>query len=591
MSTRAFRSASTDETTFHARLLGTRGAIATENYLATHAGADILKAGGNAVDAAVAAVLVEGLVNPQMHTFGGECPILVRMAQSGDVEAVNGNTAAPQRATAQAYSDRGYSDVPDEGVLAAGVPAAPGALIRTLARHGRLSLAEVAAPAIELARNGFPLHSGMLNQEKFGIRALEQKFRREWPGSAALYLPDGDLPQVGQIFRNPALAATLEALVHAETSTRGDRKAGLDAAYRNFYQGDIANEIARFCKERDGFLERTDLAVYETQIETPHAMSFAGTTLYKCGFWTQGPTILQCLAMLERRNLHSLGHNSAEYLHVLIETIKLVYADREQYYGDPSQTHVPAEMLLSKDYAALRDALIDTGKAIGEMRPGDAWEGKALLAKEKRFEVAPWGHGTVHVDVIDSEGNMVAATPSGAWIKSAEVIPALGFPLGNRLMTFYLEPEHHPNRVAPFKRPRTTISPSLALRGDKPWMVFGSMGGDQQDQWQLQFYLNRVLFGMTIQQAIEAPKLSSENFPGFFAPHDRFPNRVRIEPRVGDAVLQELKKLGHEIEVATDWSEGYLLAASYDPDTGVLEAGSDPRGPKGDVFQSSAMCW
>jgi gamma-glutamyltranspeptidase/glutathione hydrolase len=213
------------------------------------------------------------------------------------------------------------------------------------------------------------------------------------------------------------------------------------------------------------------------------------------------------------------------------------------------------------------------------------------LAKDKRFEVAPWGHGTVHVDVIDSEGNMVAATPSGAWIKSAEVIPALGFPLGNRLMTFYLEPEHHPNRVAPFKRPRTTISPSLALRGDKPWMVFGSMGGDQQDQWQLQFYLNRVLFGMTIQQAIEAPKLSSENFPGFFAPHDRFPNRVRIEPRVGGAVLQELEKLGHDIEVATDWSEGYLLAASYDPDTGVLEAGSDPRGPKGDVFQSSAMCW
>lgn len=591
MSARAFRNQPTTDTTFYPRLFGTRGAVTAEHYLASDAGAGMLKAGGNAVDAAVAAVLVEGLVNPQMHTIGGECPILISMAGSDRVVSINGNTTAPERATPEAYRARGLSDVPEEGILAAGVPAAFGSLITALSHFGRLPFAEVAAPAIALARDGFPAHAGLVGQEKFGVGDLAEKFRSAWPGSAEVYLPRGAVPGEGELVHNRALATMFEHLAELERGTGGDRAAGLRAVYDGFYKGDIAAEIAKFSKERDGFLARSDLERFETYLEEPLSIDFAGTTLFKCGFWTQGPTVLQALVMLEPMNLPALGHNSAEYLHTLIETIKLVYADREQYYGDPRQADIPAQALLSRDYAAARAALIDARRADAELRPGDPRNGGAMLPAEERLGGRDWGPGTVHVDVIDAEGNMVAATPSGAWIKSAEVVPALGFPLGNRLMTFYLDPPQHPNRVAPFKRPRTTISPSLAFREGKPWMVFGSMGGDQQDQWQLQFFLNCAAFGMTIQQAIEAPKFSSEHFPGFFAPHTRFPNRVRIEPRVGEDVLRALSERGHEVEVAADWSEGFLLAAARNHETGVLEAGCDPRGAKSEIFPASALCW
>ncbi len=590
-STRAFRNAPTETNTFYPRLLGTRGAVACEHHLAADAAADVLKAGGNAVDAMVAGVLVEGVVNPQMHTVGGECPILVCMAD-GKVEAINGNTEAPEAATPEAYRRRGFSDMPEEGILAAGVPAAFDALVTALSRYGSMSFADVAAPAIALARDGFPMHRGLRNQERFGVRDLADRFRRDWPGSAALYLPDGTVPDEGDIIRNPALAATFDHLASLEQAASGSRTDRLRKVREGFYAGDIAAEIARFSAERDGFLALSDLARYETLVEDPVGFDFAGTTLYKCGFWTQGPTMLQALAILEPVDLAGFGHNSVDYLHALIETINLVFADREQYYADPRHVDVPAEALLSRDYAALRRELIDMTRAgSAELRPGDPRRAAALLPETERLGGGAWGPGTVHVDVIDAAGNMVAATPSGAWIKSCEVVPSLGFPLGNRLMTFYLDPPHHPNRVAPFKRPRTTISPSLASKGGRPWMVFGSMGGDQQDQWQLQFFLNRTLFGMGVQEAIEAPKLSSEHFPGFFAPHDRFANRVRIEPRVGADVLEALQRRGHDVEVAADWSEGYLLAASRDPETGVLEAGCDPRGAKADVFPACALCW
>ncbi|MEC5383484.1 gamma-glutamyltransferase family protein [Aurantimonas sp. C2-6-R+9] len=591
MSARAFRNEPTTGTTYYPRLFGRRGAVTAEHYLSTDAGAEVLKAGGNAVDAAVAAVLVEGLVNPQMHTIGGECPMLISMAGSNRVISINGNTAAPERATPEAYRKRGFTDVPEEGILAAGVPAAFGALITALTHFGRLPFTQVAAPAIALARDGFPAHAGLIQQEKFGIRDLAAKFRGEWAGSAEVYLPYGKVPGPGDILHNRALAAMFEHLGELERHAGGDRAAGLSAVHDGFYKGDIATEIAKFSSERDGLLSRSDMERFETFLEDPQSIDFAGTTLFKCGFWTQGPTVLQALAMLEPMNLAALGHNSAEYLHTLIETVKLVYADREQYYGDPQKVNIPATELLSRDYAALRADLIDAGSANAELRPGDPKNGQALLSTEDRLGGRDWGPGTVHVDVIDSEGNMVAATPSGAWIKSAEVVPALGFPLGNRLMTFYIDPPQHPNRVAPFKRPRTTISPSLAFREGKPWMVFGSMGGDQQDQWQLQFFLNCVSFGMTIQQAIEAPKFSSEHFPGFFAPHTRFPNRVRIEPRVGEHVLQALSERGHQVEVAADWSEGFLLAAARNFETGVLEAGCDPRSAKSEIFPASALCW
>lgn len=589
-SERAFRNAPNAHRPSQPRLFGTHGAVASESYLATQAGADMLKQGGNAVDAGVAAAFVEGTANPQMYTIGGECPILVRMAETGRVVCVNGNTAAPGRATVDAYRERGLSDVPDSGILAAGVPAAFGALLTTLMHFGRLPLRVVLEPTLRLCEEGMPAHQGLVAQEKFGIRAMAEMFRSEWPGSAALYLPDGQIPVAGQVLRNPALADLFKYLIHEEHRARGGRENGLRAALDGFYRGDVAAAIAAYSRDRDGLLDRDDMSSFETLLEQPVSVEYGNTRLYKCGFWNQGPALLQCLTILRHFDLQAMGHNSADYIHHLVEAIKLGFADREQYYGDPRHVSVPEE-LLSDDYGRERAKLIDPQYAQAEIMPGDPAAGQALLPVAQRLGGRSWGPGTVHVNAADAEGNMIALTPSGGWIKSAEVMPELGFPLGNRLMTFYLEPEHHPNRVAPYKRPRTTISPSLAEREGKPWTVFGTMGGDQQDQWQLQYFLNRVVFGMTVPEAIDAPKLSSEHFPGFFAPHSFFGKRVRVESRVGAEIREELARRGHDVDAGADWSEGFMLATERDADTGVLETGCDPRGAKGEVFAPLALAW
>jgi gamma-glutamyltranspeptidase/glutathione hydrolase len=591
MSTRQYGTDETGRNPFFPRLLGTHGAVTAEHYLAAQAGADMLKSGGNAVDAAVTATFVEGVVNPNMHTIGGECPMLIHMAGSGRVVCVNGNMTAPELATPQAFLDRGLDDMPIEGILAAGAPAAFGALITALREFGTRPFAEVIAPALALAREGFPVHKGLIRQPKYGIAALVEKFRTRWAGSAALYLPGGEVPAEGQILKNPALAGVFDALAAAERGAGGDRAAGLQAVLDVFYKGDIAAEIDKFSQANDGLLRRSDLERFETRLEEPAALDYRNARVFKCGPWNQGPVLLQSLAMLENFDLAGMGHNSADYVHAVVEAIKLAFADREQYYGDPERVEVPLAGLLSKEYGKRRAALIEMERADGELRPGDPVAGEPLLAPEKVLAGKSWGAGTVHVDVIDQAGNMVAFTPSGAWLRAAEVIPALGFPLGSRMETFYLGPAHHPNIVAPFKRPRTTISPTMVFRKGEPWMVFGSMGGDQQDQWQLQFLLNRVEFGMTVQAAIEAPRFSSEHFPGFFAPHDQFPKRLRIEPLVGREVLDELARRGHDLEIAGDWSEGYLLAAAREAETGLLEAGCDLRAEKSEVFPSFALCW
>jgi gamma-glutamyltranspeptidase/glutathione hydrolase len=576
MSRRAYRVLPTESTTFHPRIIGRRGAVAGNSYLSVNAGADVMKAGGNAIDAAVAASFVEGLVNPQMHTIGGECPILVRLAGEQRVHAVNGNMAAPMKATPEAYRARGLTDVPDSGILAAGVPAAFGALLTALTRWGTLPFREVVAPALELAKNGFPVSEGLVRQHRFGIAAMQERFLREWPGSAALYVPGGRVPEVGTLMRNEALAGVFSYLAKSKDPIAA------------FYQGDIAAEIVKYSRAHDGLLEREDFAAFETRIEAPASLKLGDTELFKTGFWSQGPAELQTLALMWQFDLKKIGFGTPDYCHLLIEAMKLAYADREQYYGDAK---VPAEVLLSDSYARARAKLIDMKTANRELRPGDAWQNAPLLAREKAFIPKDWGAGTVHVDAADAKGNLASFTPSGAWISSAEVIPALGFPLSTRMMTFYLGPPNHPNVMAPGKRPRTTLTPSMAFRNGKPWMAFGSMGGDNQGQWLLQFYLCRAAFGMSIPEAIEAPRLSSEHTPGFFAPHASEPNRVRIEPRFGAKVLEELRRRGHDLDVAPDWSEGFVSAAQFDEDSGMLEAGCDPRGAKSECFPSCALAW
>ena len=546
--------------------------MAANSYLSVNAGVDVLKAGGNAIDAAVAAALVEGLVNAQMHTIGGECPILIRLAGESRVIALNGNMAAPGAATPEAFRKRNLLDVPEEGILAAGVPAAFSALATALSRWGTMSFREVSTEVRGLAAKGFPLSAGLRNQHKYGLAPLREKFEAQWPGSAKLYLP---LPEVGDLVKNPALARMYDYLANAKD------------AHEAFYRGDVAAEIAKYSRQRDGFLTKKDLETFETRIEQPVSMRFGDTELFKCSFWTQGPAELQTIALMWPR-LKGMTPASADYCHLLIEATKLAFADREQYYGD---TMVPSEVLLSEAYANERRKLIDMRKSSLELRPGDARRKAALLPADEILTPKDWGPGTVHVDAIDAKGNMASFTPSGGWLKSAEVMEPLGFPLSVRMMTFYLAPAHHPNVVAPYKRPRTTLTPSLAFKGGKPWMAFGTMGGDNQGQWLLQFFLYRAAFGLGLQEAIEAPRLSSEHFPGFFAPHQGVPNRVRIEPRFGAKVLDELRRRGHDVDVAPDWTEGFVSAAQLDEASGRLEAGCDPRGSKSETFPAFAYCW
>jgi gamma-glutamyltranspeptidase/glutathione hydrolase len=586
-STRAYRSASTDQVTFYPRVFGSRGAVASEHYSATLAGIEILRMGGNAVDAACAATLVEGVVNQQMHSIGGELPILISSPSLAEVVCINGNMAAPATATPEAFRDRGYNEIPCEGILAAGVPGAFGAIIEALSRFGRLRFEDVSARAIELAKGGFPAHCGTIRQQKSGVAANFNKFKN-WPGTAAIYLPGGKVPQEGELLFNPALADMYTHLVQAERTSHGDRQTGLRAAFDMFYRGDIASQIVRFSRERGGLLEESDFHEFQVPIEKSVHVSYEGVEVHKCGPWNQGPALLQTLTILKNFDLSSLGHNSTAYVHTVVEAMKLAFSDREQFYGDPMQVEVPLETLLSDEYGTLRSVLIEEC-AVRELRPGDPFKGGALLPPSERLGGTLWGPGTVHVDAMDSEGFTVSFTPSGGWISSSEIIPALGFALSMRLSNCYLSPSRHPNLVAPFKRPRTTISPSLAMKDGRAWMAFGSMGGDQQDQWQLQFLLNRLVFGMSLQEAIEAPKFSSEHFPGSFAPHDFFLNRLRLEPDIGAAVFAQLLARGHEVDVAPSWSEGFICAAERNLDTGVMEAGCDPRGTKSEVFPACAL--
>lgn len=576
---------------FGGSIVGFRGAIASEHYLSAQAGMDVLKQGGNAFDAAAAATLVEGVVNPHMFTIGGECPMLLYAAQEDRVVAINGNTEAPAGATPEVYQQRGFQLIPPEGVLAAGVPSAFGALITMLLRYGTLPFETIAEPACWIARDGFPVHAGLAHMPRFSIRANREKFLDLWPSSAKLYLDSHQsVPLPGQRLKNQAMADLLEALTRAAGNGRENgRQAGLKAALEMFYRGDVAAEIEAFVVAQGGLLHRSDLARFQTFVEEPAVVDFHDTTVFKCGPWSQGPVFLQLLKLLEGFDLAGMGHNSADYLHVWIEAAKLAYADREQFYADPRFFDVPLRELLSADYGDARRSLIDHRHASGQHRPGDPRRSAPLLPENEVFSWSSWGYGTVHVAVIDKWGNMAALTPSGGWISGNEVIPSLGFPLTTRLQTFYLD-ARHPNVIAPGKRPRTTLSPSLAFRWGKPWMVFGTMGGDQQDQWTSQFFLNRVLFNMSVQEAIEAPKVTFDHSPAIFYPHDAFPKQVRLEGRIPGPVVDRLNSRGHLARHEADWAAGFICAVGRDTD-GMLEAGADPRGNKAAVFPACALAW
>ncbi|MGQ0569798.1 MAG: gamma-glutamyltransferase family protein [Armatimonadota bacterium] len=563
--------------------------VSSGHYLASLAGMRMYERGGNAVDAGVAAAFAQTVLEFQSCGFGGEIPILMYSAASEDIAAINGNMRAPAGASIEWFRQRHIDLIPSDGFLPAGVCAAPDALITALDRYGTLTLKDVLAPAIALAADGFPIYEGM----RSAIVRNEERFRREWPTSAALFLPEGRVPALGDTWRNRDLARTFERLVEAEDRARPlGRSASLRAARDRFYQGDIAQEIVAFQQEtviRDangvesgGLLTIEDFAQFETRVERPLSVNYRGYDVYKCGPWSQGPVFLQQLNLLEGFDLGTLGHNSADYVHTVIEVAKLAFADRERYYGDPEFVAVPLNGLLSKAYAAARRELIDPRRASLELRPGNPYpfEGSGHTPDLTRVTGRAWVGGTTGTRAIDGRGNMYSGTPSGGWFHSSPVIPGLGFCLGTRGQMFWLGDSDHPAALRPRKRPRTTLSPSLVMKGNRPCMVFGTPGGDQQDQWTLQFFLSVVDFRMNVQDAVEAAGFHTNHFPSSFYPRDAHPGEVVVETRVGEGVLDELRARGHSVVPAPLGPLGGTTAVIYDPDRGVIEGGASSRGAR-----------
>ncbi|MER7840089.1 gamma-glutamyltransferase [Streptomyces sp. NPDC096040] len=591
-------------------LQGTFGMVSSTHWLASQSAMAVLENGGNAYDAAVAGAFVMHVVEPHLNGPAGEVPILLAPA-GGGVRVLCGQGVAPAGATVAHYRGLGLDLVPGTGPLAAAVPGAFDAWLLLLRDHGTKPLDEILGYAIGYAEHGHP------PVENLGatVASVRKLFEAEWTSSADLYLPGGREPRPGELFRNPALAATWRRLL-AETAGTGDREARIDAAREVWRTGFIAEALVRQAarptmdtsgERHTGTLTAADLAGWSASYESPVSYDWNGWTVCKAGPWSQGPAFLQQLALLPPE-LPAYG--SADYVHLLIEGCKLAMADREAWYGDAAE--VPLAELLSDAYNAGRRALIGA-RASAELRPGSPGGRAPRLPGYARVETRPdtafdpLGAGeptvaqipgdpqaaadgttrgdTCHLDVVDRWGNMIAATPSGGWLQSNPVVPELGFPLGTRLQMAWLE-EGLPNSLTPGRRPRTTLTPSIALRDGVPVLAFGTPGGDQQDQWQLHFFLavalrGEVRGGLDLQGAIDAPNWHNDSFPSSFHPRGRRPGSVTVESGTDPGVVEELRRRGHDVTVGPGWSEGRLCAVARDPETGVLSAGANPRGMQG----------
>jgi len=582
-------------------IMGTRGIVTSGHYLATAAGFRIMEQGGNAVDAAATMCFCLNLLEPQSNGIGGEVPTLIYSAKERKVFAISGLGWSPQAFTLEWCKEHSIDLIPGDGYLPACVPAVVDTWSTAIAHFGTMSLSQVLQPAIELAENGFPVYGGLHDS----ITTNMHKFSTLYPTTGEIYCPNGYVPEAGQILRNPDWANALKLMCRAEAEARRKgRIAGIEAARDVFYRGEIAERIINFINTNPvedtsgtthaGLLSYEDMAEWHATVEQPVTFNYRGLDVHKCSSWTQGPVFLQQLAILEGFDLKLLGHNSADYLHTWIECAKLAFADREAYYGDPLFDEVPFDVLLSKKYADERRNLIGAEPS-RELRPGDVGHGvptyvtfdvaednrSALDVTRREVRNLGLGHAhvsdTTHLDVVDHKGNMVAATPSGGWIGSSPVIKGLGFPLGTRGQMFYLNPKR-PNALAPRKRPRATLTPSLVTRDGDPFMVFGTPGGDCQDQWTLQFFLNYVDFDMNLQEALDAPTVHSVHFPSSFYPREAYPGRVVVEGRIPRQVIAELKRRGHEVVVTDDWVNGKVMSIRYDQTHGVIQGGVSPKG-------------
>jgi gamma-glutamyltranspeptidase / glutathione hydrolase len=588
------------------QLAGTFGMVASTHWLASAVGMAVLEKGGNAFDAAVAAGLVLQVVEPHLNGPGGEVPIIGYDAGRGEAFVLDGQGPAPQAATVAAFGALGLDLVPGSGLLAACVPAAFGTWMLLLAGHGRLRLREVMEYAIGYARDGYPVVPGI----SAGIASVAGAFREHWPSSAEVYLADG-VPAPGARFANPVLAATYQRLLDEAEAAAPGREAQIEAARRAFYEGFVAEAIGAYTERAEvmdvtgerhqALLTAGDLARWRASVEPPVSAEYEGLTVCKTGPWGQGPVFLQQLALLAGFDLGAMEPGGADYIHTVVECAKLAFADREAWYGDPRLADVPLAALLSADYAARRRGLVGP-VASPALRPGspdgtgprlpgyaagvtatlavtDGWAGDPVTDLTRPGLASAQHSGdTCHVDAADRFGNVVAATPSGGWLQSSPVIPGLGFCLGTRAQMFTLTPGLA-NTLAPGKRPRTTLSPTLVLRRGEPYLAFGTPGGDQQDQWSLAFFLSHVHFGMNLQEAIDAPAFHTSHFPSSFHPRESSPLSVSVEERVGQDVIARLGERGHRVTVRAPWSLGRVSAVARSG--GFLYAAANARGMQG----------
>ncbi|NEK24442.1 gamma-glutamyltransferase family protein [Sulfitobacter sp. JBTF-M27] len=578
---------------------GTFGVATSTHWIASAVGMKILEAGGAAADAAAAMGFTLQVVEPHLNGPLGDMPALVRAAGDDAPTVICGQGVAPAGATIDHYRAEGLERIPGSGLLATVVPGSFDAWMLMLRDHGRLPLRDVLEPAIHYARHGHPV----LPRVAATIAGLADFFRDEWPTSFETWLPGGRAPKADALFCNPVLADTWERLLKEAETAKG-REAQIEAARRAFYKGFVAEAIDDWMQTacvmdasgsaNKGVLTGEDLASWQASYEAPLAVDYEGWTVWKAGMWSQGPTMLQALRMLEGSGIATMDSRGADFVHTVTEAMKLSFADREAYYGDPEHSDIPTDTLLSRAYAAKRRALlgaeaslaqrpgriegfthlaeaaIDRAKASEEAAGGGVGAGEPTMAhlSEKRGD-------TVHIDVIDRWGNSVSATPSGGWLQSSPVVPGLGMPLNSRAQMFWLD-EGLPTSLAPGRRPRTTLSPSMAEAPDGTRHAFGTPGGDQQDQWQLMLFLRLAHSDMNLQEAIDAPLFNTAHFQGSFDPRAVQPGHLMVEPDFGEAVIADLRARGHAVEVAEPWTIGRLTAASRSPD-GMLRAAATPR--------------
>ncbi len=567
---------------------GTQGVVSAGHPLVAMAGMRMLLAGGNAFDAAAAAGFAAAVVEPTAsYTLCGECVAMVYDARRGETRALSGQGTAPTLATIPFFRERGFDRIPtgpgSDAHLSFTVPGAVDAYLTLLETYGTRTLSEALAPALEYAERGFPMYEYM--RQMLAIPESRSQFDLYPPGGHDVFYPGGEAPSLGALLTQPALAGTLRRLAEADRGARGHRAAGIAAARTRFYQGDIAEAIGGFSTRLGGLLRASDLAGYRARLEVPVRIAFAGRDILGQSAWTQGPVLMQALGILASLDLRALGHNTAPYIHAVSEALKLAFADRERYYGDPLHASVPLAELLAPAYAAERARLIQMDRAAPEApAPGELWPDCAARARAgvdahaaEPGATAPVPDGTTHVAAIDREGNMIALTPSGGVFRKSAFAPELGCTLSTRSEMLVLE-DGHPNALAPGKRPRTTLVSYLICDGGVPTTTVGCPGGDDQAQADLQIILNLLVFGMNPQQAVEAPRFSTQTLVNSFYPRVYKPGVLHVEPGISEATRAELTALGHAVTEIGACGIGAVVS-HRDPESGVLSAGADPRRP------------